>query len=112
MDSDKKDFLQVLLYLYLQHAKYKKAQMVLGVLEKFCADELHIMRSSAFLNVETGNNKKGIEKADKIISLEEAPKDTKAFAYLLKCRALWAMGEKELARENLLKLMKTGEAFA
>lgn len=111
MDPEQKDFLLVLLYLYLQHGKHEKARKVLDILRNFYPDDPHIIRCSGYLLFEEGKSEEALKEANRVLEFNDANVHDKAFGLLLKSRAYWNLDKKSEAEKCLVALAKTGETF-
>ena len=94
MKSEYKDYLKLLSYTYMQHAKYEKALVYLMVLKKLFPNDLQVVLSRAFSYLGLKSYEAALNEAEEGLKMAES-EDDKEMANRLKMKAMWGMKDEE-----------------
>jgi hypothetical protein len=108
MKPGHKDFLSVLGHLYLTSGKNAKARKVYEVLHAEFPEDRECALALAFARLECGDANGAVILADMLLSAD-APDGAHAtsFARLVRARALWAKGDRESARAEMIRFFSS-----
>lgn len=93
---DAADLLHALGFLYAQHGQERRGLALLLIAARVAPDDPGVLRSLAAAFVETGAGDRALAAIDRVAELEGGVSRTLA---LLRCRALWASGQRIEARQ-------------
>lgn len=104
MEEISKETLLLLAHLYLQHSKYKKALNLFKALKQLYPDNAHINRSLAYTHLKLEDFEAALQNTEQSLLTETSPGLIIA-SNLIKSRALWGLGQKQVARHTLTQLV-------
>lgn len=105
MTTAQKEFLLVLAYIYLQHAKYSKAITLYELLYEFYPEDLHIHKSLSYTYFMLEDYEQALSFNEQILA-KVIQQEELELAYLLKAKILWSMGETAQSRDSLKSFIK------
>jgi tetratricopeptide (TPR) repeat protein len=97
VNTDQKDFLFILGYLYLQHLKFHKSVVLFEVLHELHPEDLQVLKCLSYNYYVLADYTQALNVIDQTIERSTTKKD-KIISHLLKAKILWSMGEIEEAR--------------
>ena len=100
MNSDSKDVLSLLGYLFLRHGKAEKAITALEALSVTDANSPWVQRSLAYAYLKNGNFEQSLDQVSKYLDSNSADRG----AELIRSRALWGLGRHEEARQLIQRM--------
>tara|TARA_B100000989_G_scaffold275975_1_gene235917 strand:+ start:1093 stop:1470 length:378 start_codon:yes stop_codon:yes gene_type:complete len=103
--KQQKEHLLILSYLFLRHAKYEKALVLLLILKRIFPEDAHILLSRAYAYISMNVYKGALEEADEALNLTKNPAYV-AYAHLVKARAFWHMEKPNEAREEFRHFLR------
>ncbi len=98
-----REFWALLGFTYMEHGKFDKARVVFELL-KGAFDDVNSLKALSYICLKTGRYEEALAYADAFIKRCEDEKKRKT-AFLLKSRALWALGRREEARQYMKKFL-------
>ncbi len=113
MKPGHKDFLSVLGHLYLTSGKNAKARKVYEVLHAEFPADRECALALAFARLECGDAAGAVALADMLLSTHGGDGDqATSFARLVRARALWAKGDRESARAEMIRFFSSRQSSA
>lgn len=100
MNTDQKDFLSILAYLYLQHSKLTKSVVLFEALHELYPDDMQVMKSLSYNYYLLKDYPQALSLLNYVIDHCTTKQDL-IVSHLLKAKILWANGEHEEARTAL-----------
>jgi tetratricopeptide (TPR) repeat protein len=105
MTPQQKAYLEVLAYVFLQHAKYDKALVIYQVLQSLYPQSADYPLALAYLYIQLQDYLKADEQAQLAIAIG-LPFFKLYFCRLLRSKALWNLGHEALSQQLLLEFLE------
>lgn len=104
MTPQQKAYLEILAYVFLQHAKYEKASVLYQTLQAFYPEEGQYPLALTYIYIQLKNYLKADECAQ-IAETLNLSFNKLYFCRLLRSKALWNLGHETLAQQLLLEFL-------
>ena len=103
LESDKKDFLNVLGYFYLRNNKFSKAAVIFRALHCLMPEDHRTLGSLAYAFLMTGQESEAKEYSKRF--MENCPKQSKKNAFYLMAKIMWKNDDHENAARYLKQFL-------